>query len=139
VFFFATTFCGEIKLCKINKSNENRRTNPQQVEIKNCQLFFVKTVEQHTHTPPFNGPLTTRVSRYQKAKTNQDFTEARASERQWHQLGPMQDTRQITTPAPHHSVFYRPGLRPSQQRQSTEVNKKRRTNPQQMEIKKFSA
>ena len=36
----------------------------------------------HTHTHPFNGPLsrTTRVSRYQKGKTNLDFTEARDSE-----------------------------------------------------------
>ena len=41
---------------------------------------------QRTH--PFNGPLsrTTRVSRYQKGKTSVDFTEARDSERQWHQL-----------------------------------------------------
>ena len=45
----------------------------------------------HTHTHPFNGPLsrTTRVSRYQKGKTNLDFTEARDSEWQWHQLGHM--------------------------------------------------
>jgi len=43
----------------------------------------------YTHTRPFNGPLsgTTRVSRYQKGKTNLDFTEARDSEWQWHQLG----------------------------------------------------
>jgi len=36
----------------------------------------------HTHTHPFNGPLsgTTRVSRYQKGKTDLDFTEARDSE-----------------------------------------------------------
>jgi len=33
---------------------------------------------------------TTRVSRYQKGKTNLDFTEARDSEWQWHQLGHMQ-------------------------------------------------
>ena len=47
---------------------------------------------EHTHTHPFNGPLsrTTRVSRYQKGKTNLDFTEARDSDRQWHQLGHMQ-------------------------------------------------
>jgi len=33
----------------------------------------------YTHIHPFNGPLswTTRVSRYQKGKTNLDFTEAR--------------------------------------------------------------
>ena len=46
----------------------------------------------HTHTHPFNGPLseTTQVSRYQKGKTNLDFTEARDSEWKWHQLGHMQ-------------------------------------------------
>jgi len=35
----------------------------------------------HTHTHQFNGPLygTTQVSRYQKSKTNRDFTEARDS------------------------------------------------------------
>ena len=46
----------------------------------------------HTHTHPFNGPfsVTTRVGRYQKGKTNLDFTEARDSEWHWHQLGHMQ-------------------------------------------------
>jgi len=44
------------------------------------------------NTHPFNGPLsgTTRVSQYQKGETNLDFTEARDSEWQWHQLGHMQ-------------------------------------------------
>ena len=44
------------------------------------------------HTPPFDGPYsgTTRVSRYQKGKTNLDFTEARDSDWRWHQLGHMQ-------------------------------------------------
>ena len=48
--------------------------------------------QQHTHIHTFNGPLsgTTRVSRYQKGKTNLDFTEARDSEWQWHQLRRMQ-------------------------------------------------
>jgi len=43
----------------------------------------------HTHTHPFNGPFsgTTQVSRYQKGGTNLDFTKARDSEWQWHQLG----------------------------------------------------
>jgi len=42
-----------------------------------------------THTHTFNGPFsgTTRVSQYQKGKTNLDFAEARDSEWQWHQLG----------------------------------------------------
>jgi len=49
------------------------------------------SLELHTDTHPFNGPLsgTTRVGRYQKGKTNLDFTEARDSEWQWHQLGYM--------------------------------------------------
>jgi len=39
----------------------------------------------------FNGPFsgTTQVSWYQKGKTNLDFTEARDSEWQWHQLDHM--------------------------------------------------
>ena len=50
------------------------------------QLTHART---HAHTHTFNGLLsgTTRVSRYQKGKTNLDFTEARDSEWQWHQLG----------------------------------------------------
>jgi len=45
--------------------------------------------ETHTHINGlFSG--TTRVSRYQKRNTNLDFTEARDSEWQWHQLGHMQ-------------------------------------------------
>ena len=64
-------------------------------------------VYTHTHTHPFNGPFsgTTRVSRYQKGKTNLDFTKARDSEWQWHQLGHMQvctslhtDNHASTTP-----------------------------------------
>jgi len=58
-----------------------------------------------SHTHPFNGPLsgTTRVSRYQKGKTNLDFTEARDSEWQWHQAicKSAPRSRQITMPAPH--------------------------------------
>jgi len=40
---------------------------------------------------------TTRVSRYQKGKTNLDFTEARDSEWQWHQLGHMQVCNSVQT------------------------------------------
>ena len=50
-------------------------------------MMYLFVWQKHTH--PFNGPFsgTTRVSRYQKGKTNLDFTEARDSEWQWHQLG----------------------------------------------------
>jgi len=66
------------------------------------------------------------VSRYQKGETDLDFTEARDSEWQWHQLGHMQvctSDNQITTPAPHHSKFFTgrmPFMPPNQQHQSTE-------------------
>jgi len=46
------------------------------------------TVTPHPFNSPFSG--TTPVSRYQKGKTNLDFTEARDSEWQWYQLGHMQ-------------------------------------------------
>jgi len=65
------------------------------------------------------------VSQYQKVKTNLDFTEARDSEWQWHQLGYMQVCTSIQTDnhtSTHHSVFAgrMPFLPPSQGRQSTE-------------------
>jgi len=76
--------------------------------------------KEHTHTHPFNGPLsgTARVSQYQKGKTNLDFTGARDSEWQWHQLCMCKSaphSRQITTPASHHSVFYRLDALPAAQ------------------------
>ena len=51
------------------------------------------------HTHPFNGPFsgTTQVSQYQKGKTNLDFTKARGSEWQWHQLGRMQICNSLQT------------------------------------------
>ena len=53
---------------------------------------------KHIHTHPFNGPLsgTTQVSRYQKV-CQLDFTEARDSEWQWHQLGHMQVCTSLQT------------------------------------------
>jgi len=52
-----------------------------------------------THTHPFNGPLsgTTRISQYQKGKTNLDFTEARDSELQWNPLVHMQVCTSLQT------------------------------------------
>jgi len=55
-------------------------------------VYILLTTSGGYYTHPFNGSFsgTTRVSRYQKGKTNLDFTEARGSEWQWHQLGHMQ-------------------------------------------------
>jgi len=83
----------------------------------------------HTHTHSFNGPFsrTTRVGRYQKGKTNLDFTKSRDSEWQWHQLAysslhlaPDRQPRQHLT-----TQFFTgrmPFLPPNQQHQSTEGN-----------------
>jgi len=80
-----------------------------------------------THTHLLDDPLsgTTRVSHYQKGKTNLDFTEARDTEWQWHHLGHMQVCTSLQTdnhPAPHCSVFIgqMPFMPTNQQRQSTE-------------------
>ena len=60
---------------------------------------YVDASHAHTHKNPFNGPLsqTTRVTWYQKGKTNLDFTEARDREWQWHQLGHMQVCTSLQT------------------------------------------
>jgi len=64
-----------------------------------CKIFRSNFVKIHAHTHPFNGSFsgTTWVSRYQKGKTNLDFTEARDSEWQWHQLGYMQVCTSLQT------------------------------------------
>ena len=56
-------------------------------------------IYQHTHTQPFDAAFsgTTKVSLYQKGKTNLDFTEAGDSEWQWHQLGHMQVCTSLQT------------------------------------------
>jgi len=66
------------------------------------------------------------VDWYQKSKTNLDFTEARDSELQWHQLGRMQVSTSLQTDNhasnPPLSFFtgWMPFLPPNQQRQSTD-------------------
>jgi len=68
------------------------------------------------------------VSRYQKSKTNPDFTEARDSEWQWHQLGrvqvytSLQTDNHTSTPPLCFFTGRMPFLPPNRQRQSTEGN-----------------
>ena len=91
-------------------------------------VYTIKANEhERTHTHPFNGPYsgTTRVSQYQKVKTNLDFTEARDIEWKWHQLGHMQVCTSLQTDnhasTPPLSFFTgrMPFLPPNQQSQST--------------------
>ena len=69
------------------------------------------------------------VSRYQNGKTNLDFTEARDSEWQWHQLDHMQVCTSLqtdnhaSTPPLKFFTGRMPFLPPNQQRQSTEGTK----------------
>ena len=95
-----------------------------------CQSTEGITVCLSMSTHPFNGPLsgTIRVSQYQKGKTNLDFTEARDSEWQWHQLGHMQvctllqTDNDASTPPLSFFTGRMPFLPPNQQRQSIEGN-----------------
>ena len=79
------------------------------------------------HTHPFNGPFsgTTQASKYQKGKTNLDFTEATDNEWQWRHLGHLQVCTSLHTDnnASTPPLFFtgrKPFLPPNQQRQSTE-------------------
>ena len=92
-------------------------------------LYCIIYLQTHTHTHQFNSPLsaTTQVSRYQKGKTNLDFTGARDTERQWYQLGHIQictslqtDNYASTPPSFKFFTGRMPFLPPNQQRQSTE-------------------
>ena len=96
-------------------------------------IFVVVKVKLHTHTrltALFPG-LPGWVGRYQKGKTNLDFTEARDSEWQWHQLGRMQvctllqtDNHASTSPLKFFTGQM-PFLPPNQQHQSTEGSSSR--------------
>jgi len=85
---------------------------------------MLKLKQNYTHTHPFNSPFsgTTQVGRYQKGKTNLDFTEARDSEWQWHQLGYVQVCTSLQTDN-HASIpplsFYRPDVLPADQPTAT--------------------
>jgi len=87
--------------CRLTTKNQDQLRNPMlgsQVWATLC-LYLIYLLPRDTRTHPFNGPLygTTRVSRYQKGKTNLDFTEARDSEWQWHQLGHVQVSTSLHT------------------------------------------
>jgi len=93
------------------------RNKPLKTHENNLTLTHTHT---HTHTHRFNSPLsgTTRASRYQKGKTDLDFTEAKeavASAGPYASQHLAPESRQITMPTPHRSSFYRPDARPAAQ------------------------
>jgi len=110
----------------------------QRLEVLHARRDLARHVDQrsiaaytHTHTRStalFPGPP--GVSRYQKGNTNLDFTEARDSEWQWHQLGllghiqvciSLQTDNHASTPLLSFFTGRMPFLPPNQQHQSTEA------------------
>ena len=88
--------------------------------LAHVPLGIWHAINQHTHTrltALFSG--TTRVSRYQRGKTNLDFYWSKEtvsdSGISWAICNSAPRSRQITMPAPHHSVFYRPDALPAAQ------------------------
>ena len=86
------------------------------LEFKKCtmDISWNTHTHTHTHTHPFNGPLsgTTRVSRYQKGKPIWILLKQETmsgSGISWAICKSAPCSRQITTPAPHHSVFLQAG------------------------------
>jgi len=110
---------------RVNKTNLLRhlyqpaRQNTQLIASSQTYVYMLSLILLLL-LHPFNGPLsrTTWVSRYQKGKTNLDFTEARDSEFQWHQLSHMQVCTSLQTDN-HASTpqlsFYRPYALPAAQ------------------------
>jgi len=82
------------------------------------QSLYITLLILHYYTHPFNGTLseTDRVSQYWKGKTNPDLLEqetAMSSGIIWAICIYTPRSRQITMPASHHSVFYRPDALPA--------------------------
>jgi len=107
----------QLKSCQLprNSAGTTCTTSPEQILNKSKAVSQLinhtdpKTENTHTRLTVLSG--NTRVSRYQKGKTSLDFTGARDSEWQWHQLGRMQICTSLQTDN-HASTpslsFYRP-------------------------------
>jgi len=115
-------------ICTSLQTDNHTNTSSLHFYMLHALLDALPTVSKHCNTHPFNGPLsgTTQMSRYQKGKTDLDFTEARDSEWQWRQLGHMQVCISIqtdnhaSTPPLKFFTGWMPFLAHMQHRQSTE-------------------
>jgi len=109
--------------CGLSNSGKSNDVNLSTANFSNW-IFLSVTAHTHLFNSPFSG--NTQVSQYQKGKTNLDFTEARDSEWQWHQLDHMQVCTSLqadnhaSTPPLSFFTGRMPFLPPNQQRQSTE-------------------
>jgi len=102
---------GHMQVCTSLQTDNNTSTQP---------LCFLQAGCPSCHpTNSVKAPKATQVSRYEKDKTNLDFTGARDSEWQWHQQGHMQACTSLQTDN-HTSTqplcfFYRPDALPATQ------------------------
>jgi len=100
--FIAPARASSEKTCRSMKLNNHHNYHCQQQQLIITAADTVRKFIRHnihTHIHLFNGPFSgnTRLSWYQKCKTNLDFTEVRDSEWQWHQMGRMQVCTSLQT------------------------------------------
>jgi len=113
--------------CPMSVWTKTHLVEPQAVGInrwqsitcgQNNHVMCINCINRNTH--PFSDPFsrTTRVSRYQKVKPIWILLKQErvsGSGISWAICKSAPRSRQITTPAPHHSVFYRPDALPASQ------------------------
>jgi len=105
-----------ISLQRFNCDTPHRKLHhaitPKTLISYKLQFYAVTYYATCTHT--FNGPFsgTTQVSRYQAR-------DSECSGISWAVCKSAPLSRQITMPAPHHSVFYRPDALPATQTTSS--------------------
>ena len=82
------------RLFTYSQADATASQNPSSLASFKSRLALPWVSAYPPHT--FNGPFS-QVSQYLKGKTNLDFTEARDSEWQWHQLGRIQVCTSLQT------------------------------------------
>jgi len=110
--------CAEF-LCDVHNIAETARQDCDknrslEEEVWLVSFTVIRNTQIHTRLTALLTGIA-RVSWFQKGKTNLDFTEQQTvsgSGITWAICKSAPCSRQITTPAPHHSVFYRPGALP---------------------------
>jgi len=106
---------GDVSPSKESLGLVRRKLNlTQQKQTFTTHTHTRQSVHLHTHTHPFTGPLsgTTPVSRYQKGKTIWILLEHETVSGSGIRRATCKSaarSRQMTTPAPHCSVFLQPG------------------------------
>ena len=110
---------GQVSMYEL-RAHKRKITNCNTASIFCIYILLLHMLLLENKTHPFNGPLsgTTRVSQHQKGKPiwillKQETVSG--SGISWAICKPAPRSRQLTTPAPHHSVFYRPDALPTAQ------------------------